>query len=338
MKAKNNSVSYFDMQFITSSISTTLVLLLLGLVVFFVLAAHNLSVYVKENISFSVLVSDDMKESDILKLQKRLDKEAFVKQTEYISKKQALREQTEAMGTDPQEFLGYNPFTASIEIKLHSDYANSDSIAKIEKLIKKNTNIQEVLYQKDLIDAVNDNIRNISLMLLGLAVILTFISFALINNTIRLAIYSKRFLIHTMKLVGASWAFIRRPFLRRNFWIGVLAAFIADSILWGAAYWLVSYEPELVKVITPEVMVLVSGAVLVFGVLAGNGIAILVISLYYLLFGFALSRLIYASFANGVFDKYLNPHIEGAQVGQGLRPHTDEDDADDEDDEEEDEE
>ena len=200
MKGKNNSVSYFDMQFITSSISTTLVLLLLGLVVFFVLAAHNLSVYVKENISFSVLVSDDMKESDILKLQKRLDKEAFVKQTEYISKKQALREQTEAMGTDPQEFLGYNPFTASIEIKLHSDYANSDSIAKIEKLIKKNTNIQEVLYQKDLIDAVNDNIRNISLMLLGLAVILTFISFALINNTIRLAIYSKRFLIHTMKL------------------------------------------------------------------------------------------------------------------------------------------
>ena len=270
MKAKNNSVSYFDMQFITSSISTTLVLLLLGLVVFFVLAAHNLSVYVKENISFSVLVSDDMKESDILKLQKRLDKEAFVKQTEYISKKQALREQTEAMGTDPQEFLGYNPFTASIEIKLHSDYANSDSIAKIE----------EVLYQKDLIDAVNDNIRNISLMLLGLAVILTFISFALINNTIRLAIYSKRFLIHTMKLVGASWAFIRRPFLRRNFWIGVLAAFIADSILWGAAYWLVSYEPELVKVITPEVMVLVSGAVLVFGVLITWLCALLSINKY----------------------------------------------------------
>lgn len=280
MKAKNNSVSYFDMQFITSSISTTLVLLLLGLVVFFVLAAHNLSVYVKENISFSVLVSDDMKESDILKLQKRLDKEAFVKQTEYISKKQALREQTEAMGTDPQEFLGYNPFTASIEIKLHSDYANSDSIAKIEKLIKKNTNIQEVLYQKDLIDAVNDNIRNISLMLLGLAVILTFISFALINNTIRLAIYSKRFLIHTMKLVRASWAFIRRPFLRRNFWIGVLAAFIADSILWGAAYWLVSYEPELVKVITPEVMVLVSGAVLVFGVLITWLCALLSINKY----------------------------------------------------------
>ena len=265
-KSRNNAVSYFDMQFITSSISTTLVLLLLGLVVFFVLAANNLSVYVRENINFSVLISDDMKETDILKLQKRLNNEPFVKETEYISKKQALKEQTEAMGTDPQEFLGYNPFTASIEIKLHSDYANSDSIAKIEKLIKRNTNIQDVLYQKDLIDAVNENIRNISLVLLALAVMLTFISFALINNTIRLAIYSKRFLIHTMKLVGASWGFIRRPFLKRNRWSGVLAAFIADTILMGAAYWLVSYEPELIRVITPEVMLLVSGAVLVFGV------------------------------------------------------------------------
>ena len=265
-KSRNNAVSYFDMQFITSSISTTLVLLLQGLVVFFVLAANNLSVYVRENINFSVLISDDMKETDILKLQKRLNNEPFVKETEYISKKQALKEQTEAMGTDPQEFLGYNPFTASIEIKLHSDYANSDSIAKIEKLIKRNTNIQDVLYQKDLIDAVNENIRNISLVLLALAVMLTFISFALINNTIRLAIYSKRFLIHTMKLVGASWGFIRRPFLKRNIWSGVLAAFIADTILMGAAYWLVSYEPELIRVITPEVMLLVSGAVLVFGV------------------------------------------------------------------------
>lgn len=280
MKGKNNSVSYFDMQFITSSISTTMVLLLLGLVVFFVLAAHNLSIYVKENISFSVLISDDMKESDILKLQKKLDKEAFVKETEYISKKQALREQTEAMGTDPQEFLGYNPFTASIEIKLHSDYANSDSIAKIEDQIKKNTNIQEVLYQKDLINAVNENIRNISLMLLGLAVILAFISFALINNTIRLTIYSKRFLIHTMKLVGASWSFIRRPFLRRNFWIGVLSAVVADGILWGAAYWLVSYEPELIKVITPNVMLLVSASVLVFGVLITWLCALLSINKY----------------------------------------------------------
>ena len=117
-KNRYKSKSLFDMQFITSSISTTLVLLLLGLVVFFVLTAHNMSVYVRENISFSVLISDDMKEADILKLQKKLNQEPFVKQSEYISKKQALKEQTEAMGTDPEEFLGYNPFTASLETSL----------------------------------------------------------------------------------------------------------------------------------------------------------------------------------------------------------------------------
>lgn len=277
---RKGSSSYVDMQFVTSSISTTMVLLLLGLVVFFVLAARNLSVYVKENISFSILISDDMKESDILKLQKRLEKEPFVKESEYISKKQALEEQAEAMGTDPQEFLGYNPFIASIEIRLNSEYANSDSIARIEKLIKRNTNIQDVLYQKDLIDAVNDNIRTISLFLLGLAVVLTLISFALINNTIRLTIYSKRFLIHTMKLVGASWGFIRRPFLRRNFWIGVVSAFMADAILWGAAWWLVSYEPDLIRVITPEVMVTVSVAVLAFGILITWLCALLSINKY----------------------------------------------------------
>lgn len=254
------------MQFITSSISTTLVLLLLGLVVFFVLTAHNLSVYVKENINFSIILSDDMKETDILKLQKKLDKEVFVRSTEYVSKKQALHELIEEMGTDPQEFLGYSPLHASIEVKLHSDYTNADSIARIEQLIKKNANVQKVHYQEDLIDMVNENIRNISLLLLGLAVLLAFISFALINNTIRLTIYSKRFLIHTMKLVGASWGFIRRPFLWRNFWVGVLAAVIADGILWAAAYWLVSYEPDLICAITPEVMLLVSVSVLVFGV------------------------------------------------------------------------
>lgn len=266
-KHTSRQTSFFDMQFVTSCISTTLVLLLLGMVVFFVLAARNLSVYVKENINFSIVISDDMKERDILRLQKSLNGEPFVKSTEYISKKQALEEQTEAMGTDPQEFLGYNPFSASIEVKLKSDYANADSIAKIEKQIRKNTDIQDVLYQKELVDAVNDNIRKISFLLLGLAVILTMISFALINNMIRLSIYSKRFLIHTMKLVGASWSFIRRPFLRRNFWIGVLAAGLADGLLWAAATWLVEQEPELIKVITPEVMLLVSVAVLAFGVL-----------------------------------------------------------------------
>ena len=258
--------SFFNMQFITSSISTTLVLLLLGMVVFFVLSANNLSNYVRENIGFTVLVSDDMKEPEALKFQQQLNEKAYVKESAYISKEQALKEQTEAMGTDPAEFLGYNHFTASIEIKLNAEYANSDSIAWIEKEILANKRVMEVSYPQDLLDSVNRNLQRVSLFLMGLAALLTLISFALINNTIRLAVYSKRFLIHTMKLVGASWSFIRRPFLVRNMWVGVLAALMADALLMGMAYMLVKYEPQLVEIITPATLLVVMGSVFVFGV------------------------------------------------------------------------
>ena len=259
--------SFFNMQFITSSISTMLVLLLLGMVVFFVLSANNLSTYVRENIGLTVLVSDDMKQPEALKFQRELNEKAYVKESQYISKEQALKEQTEAMGTDPAEFLGYNPFTASIEIKLNAVYANSDSIAWIEKEILENKKVMEVSYPQDLLDSVNRNLQKVSLFLLGLAALLTLISFALINNTIRLAIYAKRFLIHTMKLVGASWSFIRKPFLIRNLWIGVLAAVMADAVLMTMAYMLVKYEPQLVEIITAQTMLVVILSVLAFGVL-----------------------------------------------------------------------
>ena len=270
----------FDMQFITSSISTMLVLVLLGTVVFFVMAANNLSVYVRENIAFSILLSDDMKEADILRYQKTLNQEAYVKQTSYISKQQALKEQTEAMGTDPAEFLGYNPFTASIEVKLNAGYANSDSVAWIKDEILAQKGVLEINYPQDLLDAVNRNIRKVSIVLLGLAALLTLISFALINNTIRLTIYSKRFLIHTMKLVGASWSFIRRPFLMRNVWVGILAGAIADVALIGLAYVLVKYEPDLLAVITPEVMIVVMVSVFIFGVVITSLCALISINRY----------------------------------------------------------
>ena len=257
--------SFFNMQFITSSISTMLVLLLLGMVVFFVLSANNLSTYVRENISFTVLVSDDMKEPEVLKFQKKLNEKVYVKESVYISKEKALQEQTEAMGTDPAEFLGYNPFTASIEIKLNAAYANSDSIAWIEKEITRNKKVMEVSYPQDLLDSVNRNIRKVSMFLLGLAALLTLISFALINNTIRLAIYSKRFLIHTMKLVGASWGFIRRPFLLRNIWIGAISGVMADAVLMGMAYMLVKYEPQLIEIMTPASLLVVMVSVFIFG-------------------------------------------------------------------------
>lgn len=264
MSRKNGT--FFDMQFITSCISTMLVLMLLGMVVFFVMTANNLSVYVRENISCSVVLSDDMKEPEIISFQKKLEQKPFVKQTTYISKAQALKEQTEAMGTDPAEFLGYNPFTASIEIKLNSAYANTDSLKWIQEELLANKKVMEVNYPEELMDSVNRNIKKISFFLLGLAALLTFISFALINNTIRLGIYSKRFLIHTMKLVGANWSFIRRPFMTRHIWIGVLASAMADALLIGMAYFLVKYERGLLEIITPAVMLTVMGAVFVFGI------------------------------------------------------------------------
>jgi cell division transport system permease protein len=253
------------MQFVTASISTALVLLLLGMVVFFVLTADNLSTYVRENISFSVLLSDDMKEADALRFRRTLVDEPFVKEAVYVSKEQALKEQTEAMGTNPAEFLGYNPFTASLEIKLNAAYAHPDSIPWIEQRIRENKLVMEINYPEDLLETVNSHIRRLSLFLLGLAALLSLISFALINNTIRLTLYSKRFLIHTMKLVGASWSFIRRPFLVRNLCVGVLAAVLADAALVGMAYGLLNYEPELLAIITPPAMGIVMASVGVFG-------------------------------------------------------------------------
>lgn len=255
------------MQFVTAGISTTMVLFLLGLVVFFVLTANNLSVYIRENIAFSAILDDGMKETSIIKLQESLNKKDYVKQTTYISKEQALKEQIEAMGTDPTEFIGHNPFNASIEIKLNAGYTNPDSIKWIEKELMANKNILEINYPQNLLDSVNKNLQKISLFLLGLAVLLSLISFSLINNTIRLTIYSKRFLIHTMKLVGASWGFIRKPFITRNLWIGILSGAVANAVLTALAYTAVKYEPELLVIISPESITIVATAVMVFGII-----------------------------------------------------------------------
>ncbi len=255
------------MQFITAGISTTMVLFLLGLVVFFVLTANNLSVYIRENIAFSAILDDGIKETSIIKLQESLNKKDYVKQTVYISKDQALKEQIEAMGTDPSEFLGHNPFNASIEIKLNAGYTHPDSIKWIEKELMENKGILEVSYPQNLLDSVNRNLQKISAFLLGLAVLLSLISFSLINNTIRLTIYSKRFLIHTMKLVGASWGFIRRPFITRNLWIGILSGAVANAILTASAYTAVKYEPELLAIVSPKSIMIVAAAVMVFGMI-----------------------------------------------------------------------
>ena len=258
--------TFISTQFITPTISTTLVLVLLGIISMFVITAHSLSTFVKENINVSVLISDDLDSLQISSFGKQLMEAPYSKNVTYISKEEALREEIAAQGIDPTEFIGMNPYTASFEVKINADYADPDSIAKTVKELKGNSDVVDVIYSKDLVQSVNKNIKKISIILLIIAALFTYISFALINNTVRLTIFSMRFLINTMKLVGASWNFIRRPFMAQSFVLGVVSALLADSILFGSLCWLYEFEPQIANIIDLRAVVMVFGAVMVFGI------------------------------------------------------------------------
>lgn len=265
-KSKKKTSRHQGLQVVTLCISTTLVLILLGLVVFSVLTARNLSAYVKENLTVTVLLDDDMSVNDAHILCRNLYQRPYVRHIDYISKEQAQKEQAEAMGSDPSEFLGFNPFSATLELRLKSDYANRESLQWISREIQKRPGVSSVSYQEDLMDKVNNNLRRLSFILLALAVLLTCVSFSLISNSVKLSVYSRRFLIHTMKLVGASWGFIRRPFLRRAIGVGMIAAILACCALGVGIWFLFDYEPNLETFITWREMAVVGVAVFVFGI------------------------------------------------------------------------
>ncbi len=265
-KKTNKTGNRQGLQVITLCISTSLVLILLGMVVFTVFTAKNLSAYVKENLTVSVILSEDMTNSEAQQMCSALKKRPYINSLHLISKDQALKEGTKDMGTDPSEFVGYNPFTPAIEFQMKANYANNDSLKWISKEIRQNSNVTDITYPQDLVNSVNSTLQKISAILLTLAVLLTIISFSLINNSIRLSVYSRRFSIHTMKLVGASWNFIRRPFIRRAIKEGFVAAIIAEAVLAGGVYFLYNYEPGLVNVITWEVLAITAATVLVFGI------------------------------------------------------------------------
>lgn len=266
-KRKHKSRRHGSLQFVTLCISTSLVLILLGLVVFTVLTAHNLSSYVKENLTVTVMLSDGMTTSESQTLRKKLESKTYTVNTLFISPEQALKEHIKAMGSDPTDFLGGNPFVGSIEMQLQADYANNDSLKWISKELLANPQITDVTYQKDLMDQVNNNLRKISIVLLILAGLLTFVSFTLISNTVRLSVFARRFTIHTMKLVGASWGFIRWPFIKRALNLGFFAAILADAVLAGGVYALYVFEPDILVVVDWFVMSVTAGCVLLFGLL-----------------------------------------------------------------------
>ncbi len=221
----------------TSIISISLVLCMLGTIGILLLTAHRISKNVKENVGFSVFLKDQVKEADIYRLQKTLDAESYVRSTRYVTKDDAAKEFTEELGEDFTGFLGYNPLSASIEIKLDAHYANNDSIRDIETRLQSFDEVKEVSYQKSMIHILNENIEKISLFILAFSALLFVIAVSLINNTIRLSVYSRRLLIRTMQLVGATNTFIRRPFLWRSALHGIYSAFIAMAILVLSLYW-----------------------------------------------------------------------------------------------------
>ena len=232
----SNTKRRLTASYLTSIVSITLVLFMLGLIAALLLNSKKLSVYVKENLGFSVFLNSDVKEIEILSFQKLLDSKEYVKETLYITKEQAAENFMVEIGEDFVEFLGYNPLPASIDIKLDSRYANNDSIAVIEKEIRSYKEVADVAYQKDLIYAINRNIQKLSLGMLIFSIFLLLISITLINNTIRLSVYSKRFIIRTMQMVGAHPSYIRRPFIYKGATQGFIAALVAFLMLFTVLY------------------------------------------------------------------------------------------------------
>ena len=244
------------------------------------LLGNKLSVYVKENLSFSIVLKYNLKETDIQKMQHKLDALPFIKSTAYISKEQAAKELEEELGENPETFLGFNPLQASIEVKLHAEYANPDSLQLIEQQIKRYTSVDELLYRKDMMEMVHNNMQRLEVILLALAAVLTLISFVLIGNTIRLLIYSKRFLIHTMQLVGATAGFIRAPFIRYNIVSGLMASILAILLLTGTLYYLQNELDGFVQLLDIQTLLMVDGAVLVLGLLLSTVATIIAVNKY----------------------------------------------------------
>ena len=255
-----------NIQTISVYISTSLVLVLFGTMCLLFTAAQSLSDHIRGNLTIAAVIRTDATEPEILTLQKQIEKKNYTALTRYISKEEILEAQKKELGTDPEEFLGYNPYEASIELSVEPQYANNDSLAKIEKELLDNRLVSEVVYHKELVDIINSNIQRISAVLLVFLLFLTLISWSLISNMVRLSIYSKRFLLHTMKLVGATWGFIRRPFLIHNLYIGLASGIMANMVLGGALYMIMRHEPGITTILTMEKVIMTGVAVVAFGI------------------------------------------------------------------------
>ena len=249
----------------TSIISITLVLFLMGLLGMILLHARILADYVKENIGFSIMIREGVREPAILQLKKTLDARDYVKSSEYIPRERAAEKLKAELGEDFIGFLGYNPLLPGIELRIKAAYTVPDSLRLIERQLMLRPEIKEIYYQKSLADAINSNLEKISLILLAFSAILLFIAIVLIHNTIRLAVYSRRFMIRSMQLVGATEGFIRRPMLRRSILQGLISAFFALLMLMLLAYFALEEMPELADIQDPLALAALVALIILLG-------------------------------------------------------------------------
>lgn len=274
-KIKNTSWLRIINSYVTATFSITLLLFLLGIISILYISSHQLEKYVKENISFNIFLKEGSNELEVLKLQKLLDSKPYVKSTKYVTQEMAAEVLKADLGESFLELLDENPLPPSIEVKYHADYAVPDSINKIEKEITQYPIVDEVYYQKDLLYVIYNNLNRISFFVFIISLLLLIIAIALINNTIRLLIYSRRFLIKTMQLIGATRSFIRKPYILKSMLQGLIAAILASLLLTMLVYYLQNEVSEVLSLFNVEILGLT------YAVIISSGLIISFLSSYF---------------------------------------------------------
>lgn len=261
--------------YLSSVISISLVLLLVGVASMLLVNAKGVSDYFKENMQVSVMMKQDVTDEAALEYKETLDGERYIKSTVFVSKEQGQKELAEQLGDDFLEVFETSPIPVSIDVTLEADYVSSDSLEVVRAEIAGSPLVEEVVYQRSLVDALNANLSRISLILSIFIALLLFISFVLINNTVRLSVYARRFTIHTMKLVGATRSFIRAPFLMQSVFQGLFASFLAIIVLLGLMFLMRSEFSQLFEIFRMELLLLV------MGIVVAAGLAICMISTFF---------------------------------------------------------
>mgnify|MGYP006096735423 FL=1 len=267
MKTANNTS--LNRRILSSSasvvISLSLVLFVIGLLGLVLINAQRLSNYVKENIGFTIMLNEGVNEIEIMNFQKILDAADFAKSSTFVSKEQATKDLQNDLGEDFVSFLGYSPLLASVDVKLNASYANTDSLAVIKTELNDYPVVHTIFYQENLIDKLNSNVNRLSFFLLSFCLLLFVIAFALINNTIRLSVYSKRFLIRTMRLVGATNSFIQKPFLVKGIYQGIYSSIFAIFMLIGSIQLIQSETASMLNITDLKIIGFIFILVFIFG-------------------------------------------------------------------------